>query len=200
MTTVTKAFPHDGSSRTLTTTCRNEPSHLLNSRYAARLLSDTLCFSSISSTLMDMESTASSGRSTPAMLSSHDGGVTAAASTVSGGKSLNYTCFWDECQLVFSSSPDLAEHIRASHVDRQREGVSASLKYACICWSELDHQNLKPAVCISNVHMSKTYDHKTNNSGCRVFVCLLRCLCVCGRAVRCTTLRPPVRAGSRGTC
>ncbi|KAF6719172.1 Zinc finger protein AEBP2 [Oryzias melastigma] len=115
---------------------------------------------SISSTLMDMESTASSGRSTPAMLSSHDGGVTAAASTVSGGKSLNYTCFWDECQLVFSSSPDLAEHIRASHVDRQREGVFVCLWKGCKVYNTpstsqswlqrhmLSHSGDKPFKCV----------------------------------------------------
>ncbi|KAG8005827.1 Zinc finger protein AEBP2 [Nibea albiflora] len=78
---------------------------------------------SISSTLMDMESTASSGRSTPAMLNGHGGGAVAGSgSAPAGGKSLSYTCCWDHCQLLFPSSPDLAEHIRATHVDGQRGG------------------------------------------------------------------------------
>lgn len=85
-----------------------------------------VCFS-ISSTLMDMESTASSGRSTPAMLNGHTGGVAGSGSLVAGGKSLSYTCCWDHCQLLFPSSPDLAEHIRATHVDGQRGGVSDTL-------------------------------------------------------------------------
>lgn len=93
-----------------------------------------LCvFSSISSTLMDMESTASSGRSTPAMLNGHGGGVVAGSgSAPAGGKSLSYTCCWDHCQLLFPSSPDLAEHIRATHVDGQRGGVSV-VRLLCLC-------------------------------------------------------------------
>lgn len=85
-------------------------------------------FCSISSTLMDMESTASSGRSTPAMLNGHGGGaVVGSGSAPAGGKPLSYTCCWDQCQLQFPSSPDLAEHIRATHVDGQRGGVSVSV-------------------------------------------------------------------------
>lgn len=85
-------------------------------------------FCSISSTLMDMESTASSGRSTPAMLNGHgSGAVVGNGSAPAGGKSLSYTCCWDQCQLHFPSSPDLAEHIRATHVDGQRGGVSVSV-------------------------------------------------------------------------
>lgn len=77
---------------------------------------------SIGSTLMDMDSTASSGRSTPALL---NGGLPVGSSSAApGGKSLSYTCCWDNCQLQFSSSPDLAEHIRNTHVDGQRGGVS----------------------------------------------------------------------------
>lgn len=83
---------------------------------------------SISSTLMDLESSASSGRSTPAMLNGHGGSALVGSSTAAtGGKSLNYTCCWDLCQLQFLSSPDLAEHIRATHVDGQRGGVSVFL-------------------------------------------------------------------------
>lgn len=81
-----------------------------------------VCFS-ISSTLMDMESTASSGRSTPAMMNGHGGA--ASAST----KGSSYPCCWDQCPLLFTSSPDLAEHIRSVHVDGQRGGVSNTLHY-----------------------------------------------------------------------
>lgn len=77
---------------------------------------------------MDMESTASSGRSTPAMLNGHGGGATTGSGPAPVGvKPLSYTCCWDHCQLQFPSSPDLAEHIRAAHVDAQRGGVSVSL-------------------------------------------------------------------------
>lgn len=87
---------------------------------------------SISSTLMDMESTASSGRSTPAMLNGHGGGASAGSgSAPAGTKPLSYTCCWDHCQLQFPSSPDLAEHIRATHVDAQRGGVSVRLLCGC---------------------------------------------------------------------
>lgn len=80
-----------------------------------------VCFS-ISSTLMDLESIASSGRSTPAMMNGH-GGVS--SSSVKGS---SYPCCWDQCQMVFNTSPDLAEHIRGVHVDGQRGGVSVCLK------------------------------------------------------------------------
>uniref|UniRef100_A0AAZ3QR43 AEBP2-like C-terminal SH3 domain-containing protein n=1 Tax=Oncorhynchus tshawytscha TaxID=74940 RepID=A0AAZ3QR43_ONCTS len=60
---------------------------------------------SISSTLMDMESTVSSGRSTPAMMNEQG-----SATPVPGsGEHL----------------PDLPEHIRALHVERQRGGVGS---------------------------------------------------------------------------
>lgn len=77
-----------------------------------------LLSSSISSTLMEMESTASSGRSTPAMMN----GQSSASS--SGTKTVTYPCCWDLCPQCFSCSPDLAEHIRGIHVDGQRGGVS----------------------------------------------------------------------------
>lgn len=80
-----------------------------------------LCFS-ISSTLMDMESIASSGRSTPAMMNGHGG---ASSSSTKGS---SYPCCWDQCHMLFNSSPDLAEHIRGVHVDGQRGGVSM-----CVC-------------------------------------------------------------------
>lgn len=132
-----------------------------------------VCFS-ISSTLMDMESIASSGRSTPAMMNGHGG-----ASSSSSTKGSSYPCCWDQCHMLFNTSPDLAEHIRGVHVDGQRGGVSvcASLSYVrlsqsrhfwCITWNS----------CIAPRRFS----------------------CVFGKAVRCITHHPPVRAGFRDTC
>ncbi|XP_034529036.1 zinc finger protein AEBP2 isoform X2 [Notolabrus celidotus] len=116
---------------------------------------------SISSTLMDMESTASSGRSTPAMLNGHSGGsVAGSGSAPAGGKSLSYTCCWDHCQLLFLSSPDLAEHIRATHVDGQRGGVFVCLWKGCKVYNTpstsqswlqrhmLTHSGDKPFKCV----------------------------------------------------
>ncbi|XP_058480160.1 zinc finger protein AEBP2 [Solea solea] len=116
---------------------------------------------SISSTLMDMESTASSGRSTPAMLNGHGGGVVSGSGAVpTGGKSLSYTCCWDHCQLLFLSSPDLAEHIRAMHVDGQRGGVFVCLWKGCKVYNTpstsqswlqrhmLTHSGDKPFKCV----------------------------------------------------
>uniref|UniRef100_A0A3Q0RCY3 AE binding protein 2 n=1 Tax=Amphilophus citrinellus TaxID=61819 RepID=A0A3Q0RCY3_AMPCI len=116
---------------------------------------------SISSTLMDMESTASSGRSTPAMLNGHvGGGVAGSGSMPAGGKSLSYTCCWDHCQLLFPSSPDLAEHIRATHVDGQRGGVFVCLWKGCKVYNTpstsqswlqrhmLTHSGDKPFKCV----------------------------------------------------
>uniref|UniRef100_A0A672YCY8 AE binding protein 2 n=1 Tax=Sphaeramia orbicularis TaxID=375764 RepID=A0A672YCY8_9TELE len=81
---------------------------------------------------MDIESAASSGRSTPAMLNGHSGGAGAGSGSAPlNGKSLSYTCCWDQCQLQFPSSPDLAEHIRATHVDGQRGGVFVCLWKGC---------------------------------------------------------------------
>lgn len=73
---------------------------------------------SISSTLMEMESLVSSGRSTPAMMNGQG------SASRSGNKSMAYQCCWDLCPECFNSSPDLAEHIRGIHVDGQRGGVS----------------------------------------------------------------------------
>uniref|UniRef100_A0A3Q2QBK0 AE binding protein 2 n=1 Tax=Fundulus heteroclitus TaxID=8078 RepID=A0A3Q2QBK0_FUNHE len=116
---------------------------------------------SICSTLMDMESTASSGRSTPAMLNGHGGGAAAVGSSgPTVGKSLSYTCCWDDCQLLFSSSPDLAEHIRATHVDGQRGGVFVCLWKTCKVYNTpstsqswlqrhmLTHSGDKPFKCV----------------------------------------------------
>ncbi|XP_044041883.1 zinc finger protein AEBP2-like isoform X1 [Siniperca chuatsi] len=116
---------------------------------------------SIGSTLMDMESTASSGRSTPAMLNGHGGGAAAGSGLApAGGKSLSYTCCWDHCQLLFPSSPDLAEHIRATHVDGQRGGVFVCLWKGCKVYNTpstsqswlqrhmLTHSGDKPFKCV----------------------------------------------------
>ncbi|XP_068442691.1 zinc finger protein AEBP2 [Clinocottus analis] len=114
---------------------------------------------SIGSTLMDMESTASSGRSTPAMLNGH-GAVALSSLAPGGGKSLSYTCCWDHCQLLFPSSPDLAEHIRATHVDGQRGGVFVCLWKGCKVYNTpstsqswlqrhmLTHSGDKPFKCV----------------------------------------------------
>ncbi|XP_054480439.1 zinc finger protein aebp2-like [Anoplopoma fimbria] len=114
---------------------------------------------SIGSTLMDMESTASSGRSTPAMLNGH-GAVAGSGSAPGGGKSLSYTCCWDHCLLLFPSSPDLAEHIRATHVDGQRGGVFVCLWKGCKVYNTpstsqswlqrhmLTHSGDKPFKCV----------------------------------------------------
>nr|XP_019955563.1 PREDICTED: zinc finger protein aebp2-like [Paralichthys olivaceus] len=116
---------------------------------------------SIGSTLMDMESTASSGRSTPAMLNGHSGGAVSGSGAVpAGGKSLSYTCCWDHCQMLFPSSPDLAEHIRATHVDGQRGGVFVCLWKGCKVYNTpstsqswlqrhmLTHSGDKPFKCV----------------------------------------------------
>ncbi|XP_028253173.1 zinc finger protein aebp2-like [Parambassis ranga] len=116
---------------------------------------------SIGSTLMDIESTASSGRSTPAMLNGHSGNaVVGNGSVPAGGKSLSYICCWDHCQLHFPSSPDLAEHIRATHVDGQRGGVFVCLWKSCKVYNTpstsqswlqrhmLTHSGDKPFKCV----------------------------------------------------
>ncbi|XP_061523772.1 zinc finger protein AEBP2 isoform X2 [Phycodurus eques] len=116
---------------------------------------------SISSTLMDLESIASSGRSTPAMFTSHGGAVVVGnGSMPANGKSLSYTCCWDHCQVQFSSSPDLADHIRATHVDGQRGGVFVCLWKGCKVYNTpstsqswlqrhmLTHSGDKPFKCV----------------------------------------------------
>ncbi|KAM8973737.1 zinc finger protein AEBP2 [Pelodytes ibericus] len=108
---------------------------------------------SISSTLMDVDSTISSGRSTPAMMNGL--GLPASSS-----KSVSYTCCWDECQTCFSSSPDLAEHIRSIHVDGQRGGVFVCFWKGCKVYNTpstsqswlqrhmLTHSGDKPFKCV----------------------------------------------------
>uniref|UniRef100_A0A4W5KTV2 C2H2-type domain-containing protein n=1 Tax=Hucho hucho TaxID=62062 RepID=A0A4W5KTV2_9TELE len=78
---------------------------------------------SISSTLMDMESTVSSGRSTPAMMNGQGSAAQCHSSTK--GQAVGNACCWDQCGLCFTCSPDLAEHIRGLHVDGQRGGVGS---------------------------------------------------------------------------
>lgn len=109
---------------------------------------------SISSTLMEMESTVSSGRSTPAMMN----GQGSAGS--SGPKNVAYPCCWDLCPQYFNSSPDLAEHIRGIHVDGQRGGVFVCLWKGCKVYNTpstsqswlqrhmLTHSGDKPFKCV----------------------------------------------------
>ncbi|CAJ1056384.1 zinc finger protein aebp2-like isoform X2 [Xyrichtys novacula] len=109
---------------------------------------------SISSTLMEMESTVSSGRSTPAMMN----GQSSASS--SGPKTVAYPCCWDLCPQCFNSSPDLAEHIRGIHVDGQRGGVFVCLWKGCKVYNTpstsqswlqrhmLTHSGDKPFKCV----------------------------------------------------
>ncbi|XP_047453475.1 zinc finger protein AEBP2-like [Mugil cephalus] len=109
---------------------------------------------SISSTLMEMESTVSSGRSTPAMMNGHS------SASSSGAKTLAYPCCWDLCPQCFNSSPDLAEHIRGIHVDGQRGGVFVCLWKGCKVYNTpstsqswlqrhmLTHSGDKPFKCV----------------------------------------------------
>ncbi|XP_034542536.1 zinc finger protein aebp2-like isoform X2 [Notolabrus celidotus] len=109
---------------------------------------------SISSTLMEMDSTVSSGRSTPAMMN----GQSSASS--SGPKTVAYSCCWDLCPQCFNSSPDLAEHIRGIHVDGQRGGVFVCLWKGCKVYNTpstsqswlqrhmLTHSGDKPFKCV----------------------------------------------------
>uniref|UniRef100_A0A3B4BWI6 Zinc finger protein AEBP2 n=1 Tax=Pygocentrus nattereri TaxID=42514 RepID=A0A3B4BWI6_PYGNA len=103
---------------------------------------------------MDMESTASSGRSTPAMMNGHGGAATQSA------KGSSYPCCWDQCPLLFTNSPDLAEHIRGVHVDGQRGGVFVCLWKGCKVYNTpstsqswlqrhmLSHSGDKPFKCV----------------------------------------------------
>ncbi|KAM8891873.1 zinc finger protein AEBP2-like isoform 2-T2 [Spinachia spinachia] len=109
---------------------------------------------SISSTLMEMESTMSSGRSTPAMMNGQDG------VSSSGTKTVAFPCCWDLCPQSFNSSPDLAEHIRGVHVDGQRGGVFVCLWKGCKVYNTpstsqswlqrhmLTHSGDKPFKCV----------------------------------------------------
>ncbi|XP_062990873.1 zinc finger protein AEBP2 [Elgaria multicarinata webbii] len=108
---------------------------------------------SISSTIMDVDSTISSGRSTPVMMNGQ--GITA-----SSAKSISYNCCWDQCHACFNSSPDLADHIRSIHVDGQRGGVFVCLWKGCKVYNTpstsqswlqrhmLTHSGDKPFKCV----------------------------------------------------
>ncbi|XP_021020609.1 zinc finger protein AEBP2 isoform X2 [Mus caroli] len=108
---------------------------------------------SISSTLMDIDSTISSGRSTPAMMNGQ-------GSTTASSKHIAYNCCWDQCQACFNSSPDLADHIRSIHVDGQRGGVFVCLWKGCKVYNTpstsqswlqrhmLTHSGDKPFKCV----------------------------------------------------
>ncbi|KAM7178206.1 zinc finger protein AEBP2 isoform 2-T2 [Macrochelys suwanniensis] len=108
---------------------------------------------SISSTIMDVDSTISSGRSTPVMMNGQ--GV-----TTSSAKSIAYNCCWDQCHACFNSSPDLADHIRSIHVDGQRGGVFVCLWKGCKVYNTpstsqswlqrhmLTHSGDKPFKCV----------------------------------------------------
>ncbi|PNI98255.1 AEBP2 isoform 6 [Pan troglodytes] len=110
-------------------------------------------YSSISSTIMDVDSTISSGRSTPAMMNGQ-------GSTTSSSKNIAYNCCWDQCQACFNSSPDLADHIRSIHVDGQRGGVFVCLWKGCKVYNTpstsqswlqrhmLTHSGDKPFKCV----------------------------------------------------
>ncbi|KAM6937265.1 zinc finger protein AEBP2 [Xenentodon cancila] len=109
---------------------------------------------SISSTLMEMESLVSSGRSTPAMMNGQG------SARPSGTKTMAYPCCWDLCPQCFNSSPDLAEHIRGIHVDGQRGGVFVCLWKGCKVYNTpstsqswlqrhmLTHSGDKPFKCV----------------------------------------------------
>ncbi|XP_015276814.1 PREDICTED: zinc finger protein AEBP2 [Gekko japonicus] len=108
---------------------------------------------SISSTIMDADSTISSGRSTPVMMNGQ--GVTASST-----KSIAYNCCWDQCHACFNSSPDLADHIRSIHVDGQQGGVFVCLWKGCKVYNTpstsqswlqrhmLTHSGDKPFKCV----------------------------------------------------
>ncbi len=140
----------------------------------------SVCFS-ISSTLMDMESIASSGRSTPSLMNGH-GGVSSSSST----KGSSYPCCWDQCHMLFNTSPDLAEHIRGVHVDGQRGGVSMH------AWFMPKHFTKSCLACLKCAFWDVKFLHRS--------LFARRFSCVFGKAVRCITHRPPVRAGCRDTC
>uniref|UniRef100_A0A3B3T8I8 AE binding protein 2 n=1 Tax=Paramormyrops kingsleyae TaxID=1676925 RepID=A0A3B3T8I8_9TELE len=109
---------------------------------------------------MEVESTVSSGRSTPAMLTGILGGPGPAANPASSTKGPAYPCCWDRCLESFCSSPDLAEHIRGMHADSQRGGMYVCLWKGCKVYNTpssspswlqrhlLSHSGDKPFKCV----------------------------------------------------
>ncbi|XP_041746801.1 zinc finger protein AEBP2 isoform X1 [Coregonus clupeaformis] len=119
---------------------------------------------SISSTLMDMESTVSSGRSTPAMMNGQGSAVQCHSSTK--GQAVGYTCCWDQCGLCFTCSPDLAEHIRGVHVDGQRGGVGRTRVFVCL-WKGCKVYNTP------STSQSWLQRHMLTHSGDKPFKCVV---------------------------
>uniref|UniRef100_UPI00358FB88B zinc finger protein AEBP2 isoform X2 n=1 Tax=Myxine glutinosa TaxID=7769 RepID=UPI00358FB88B len=112
------------------------------------------------SSFPDVDSTGSSGRSTPALRG--------AGCTGSGGVTPRppappaYPCCWDQCQAAFSSSPDLADHIREAHVARQGAGEV----YVCL-WKSCKVYNT-PSSSRSWLHR-----HVLSHSGDKPFKCVI---------------------------
>ncbi|KAI4824986.1 hypothetical protein KUCAC02_020691 [Chaenocephalus aceratus] len=104
---------------------------------------------------MEMESTVSSGRSTPAMMN----GQSSASS--SGVKTVGYPCCWDLCSQCFNSSLDLAEHLRGIHVDGQQGGVFVCLWKGCKVYNT-------PSTSQSWLHR-----HMLTHSGDKPFKCVV---------------------------
>ena len=114
---------------------------------------------SISSTLMEMESIESSGRSTPAMMNGQGSARSSATKTMA------YSCCWDLCPQCFNSSPDLAEHIRGIHVDGQTGGVSRlrSLLILFVSVCRVALQASVPFFCCSLTLTVQTPDTQQDN-------------------------------------
>uniref|UniRef100_A0AAY4EEX7 Zinc finger protein AEBP2 n=2 Tax=Denticeps clupeoides TaxID=299321 RepID=A0AAY4EEX7_9TELE len=82
------------------------------------------------------------------------------SSAPSSVKTVAYSCSWERCLACFSSSPDLAEHIRMLHVDGQRGGVFVCLWTGCKVFNTpstsqswlqrhmLTHSGDKPFKCV----------------------------------------------------
>ncbi|XP_055795325.1 zinc finger protein AEBP2-like isoform X5 [Salvelinus fontinalis] len=119
---------------------------------------------SVSSTLMDMESTVSSGRSTPAMMNGQ--GSAAQCHSTTKGQAVGYTCCWDQCGLCFTCSPDLAEHIRGVHVDGQRGGVGRTRVFVCL-WKGCKVYNTP------STSQSWLQRHMLTHSGDKPFKCVV---------------------------
>ncbi|CAB1313350.1 unnamed protein product [Coregonus sp. 'balchen'] len=111
-----------------------------------------------------MESTVSSGRSTPAMMNGQGSAVQCHSSTK--GQAVGYTCCWDQCGLCFTCSPDLAEHIRGVHVDGQRGGVGRTRVFVCL-WKGCKVYNTP------STSQSWLQRHMLTHSGDKPFKCVV---------------------------